>query len=191
MLALVKGQPQMLTLKSALEYYIEHRRDVVRRRSIFDLNRLKHAAHLSEGLQIAIDVLDELIALIRAARTPEIARSQMMQRFGLSQIQADAVLAMQLRRLTGLERERLETEYKDLLKQIAYLEDILASDVRLNEIIKQELKVIIERFGDERKTRIIPMEAEEIGDAELIPEEDMIISITRDGYIKRVPDEAE
>jgi DNA gyrase subunit A len=94
---------------------------------------------------------------------------------------------MQLRRLTGLERERLETEYKDLLKQIAYLEDILASDVRLNEIIKQELKVIKERFGDERKTRIIPMEAEEIGDAELIPEEDMIISITRDGYIKRVP----
>jgi DNA gyrase subunit A len=187
MLALVNNQPRILNLKQALEIFVDHRRDVVRRRTIFDLNKAKREAHLLEGLQIALDVLDELIALIRRSRTPDAARSEMMARFGLSQLQADAVLAMQLRRLTALERERLEADYKDLLKQIAYFEDILASLVRLNQIVKQEIKYIRDRFGDERKTRIIPMEAEEIGDEDLIPEEDMIISITRDGYIKRVP----
>jgi DNA gyrase subunit A len=187
MLALVDNQPRILNLKQALEHYIEHRREVVRRRTLFDLNRFKRDAHLLEGLQIAIDVLDELIALIRAARTPDIARSQMMERFGLSQIQADAVLAMQLRRLTGLERERLESDYKDLLKQIAYLEDILASFTRLNQIVKQELRWLRDKFGDERKTRIIAMEPEEIGDEDIIPDEEMIITVTRDGYIKRVP----
>jgi DNA gyrase subunit A len=187
MLALVNNQPRILNLQQALEIFIEHRRDVVRRRTVFDLNRAKREAHLLEGLQIALDVLDELIALIRRSRTPDAARSEMMQRFGLSQLQADAVLAMQLRRLTALERERLENDYKDILKQIAYLEDILASFTRLNQIVKQELKAVRDRHGDERKTRIIPMEAEEIGDEDMIPEEDMIISITRDGYIKRVP----
>ncbi len=187
MLALVNNQPRILNLKQALEFYIEHRREVIRRRTQFDLNNAKRQAHLLEGLQIALDVLDELIALIRRSRTPEAARSEMMERFALSQIQADAVLAMQLRRLTALERERLEADYKDLLKQIAYLEDILASFARLNQIIKQELKVMRDKLGDERKTRIIPMEAEEIGEEDMIPEEDMIISITRDGYIKRVP----
>ena len=188
-LALVNNQPRLMNLKTALEQYVEHRREVVRRRTEFDLNRFKRDAHILEGLQIALDVLDELIALIRRARTPEIARSEMMERFALSQLQADAVLAMQLRRLTGLEREKLESDYKDLLKQIAYLEDILASFTRLNQIIKQELRQLRDKYGDERKTRILPLEAEEIGDEDLIPEEEMIISITRKGYVKRVPKE--
>ncbi len=188
-LALVNNQPRLMNLKTALEQYVGHRREVVRRRTEFDLNRFKRDAHILEGLQIALEVLDELIALIRRARTPEIARSEMMERFALSQLQADAVLAMQLRRLTGLEREKLESDYKDLLKQIAYLEDILASFTRLNQIIKQELRQLRDKFGDERKTRILPLEAEEIGDEDLIPEEEMIISITRKGYVKRVPKE--
>jgi DNA gyrase subunit A len=187
MLALVSNQPRILNLKDALVHYIEHRREVVRRRTLFDLNKAKASAHLLEGLQIAIDVLDDIIALIRASRTPEAARTEMMARYALSMLQADYILAMQLRRLTAVEREKLETDYKDLLKQIAYLEDILSSAVRVNQIIKQELKQLRDKFGDERRTRIIPMEAEEIGEEDMIPEEDMIISITRDGYIKRVP----
>ena len=112
-----------------------------------------------------------------------------MTRFALSQLQADAILQMQLRALTGLEREKLENDYKELLKQIAFYEDILASPARVVQIIKQEMKALRDKYGDERRSRIIPMEAEEIGDEDLIPEEEMIISITRDGYIKRVPKE--
>ena len=189
MLALVDGQPRILTLKDALGYFLDHRREVVTRRTLYELNRAKARAHILEGLQIALDVLDEIIALIRASRTPELARNEMMARFTLSQLQADAILVMQLRALTGLERERLENEYKELLKQIAFFEDILASPARVNQIIKQELKALRDKYGDERRSRIVPMEAEEIGDEDLIPEEEMIVSITRDGYIKRVPKE--
>ena len=189
MLALVNGQPQILTLPKALTHYLEHRRVVIQRRTLFELNKAKARAHILEGLQIALDFLDEIIALIRASRTPDIARSQMMERFGLSQLQAEAILAMQLRALTGLERERLENDYKELLKQISYFEDILSNPARVRQIIEQELKFLRDKYGDERRTRIIPMEAEEIGDEDLIPEEEMIVSITRDGYIKRVPKE--
>jgi DNA gyrase subunit A len=186
-LALVDGQPRILTLKDALGHFLDHRREVITRRTLFELNRAKARAHILEGLQIALDFLDEIIALIRAARTPEIARGQMMERYALSQLQADAILAMQLRALTGLEREKLESDYKELLKQIGYLEDILASPARLVQLIKQELRQLKDKYGDDRRTRIVPMEAEEIGDEDLIPEEEMIVSITRDGYIKRVP----
>ena len=189
MLALVDGQPRILTLKDAIGYFLDHRREVITRRTLFELNKAKARAHILEGLQIALDVLDEIIALIRASRTPELARNEMMARFALSQLQADAILVMQLRALTGLERERLENEYKELLKQIAFYEDILASPARVVQIIKQEMKVLRDKYGDERRTRIVPMEAEEIGDEDLIPEEEMIVSITRDGYIKRVPKE--
>jgi len=189
MLALVDGQPRILTLKDALGYFLDHRREVVTRRTLYELNRAKARAHILEGLQIALDVLDEIISLIRASRTPELARNEMMAQFTLSQLQADAILVMQLRALTGLERERLEGEYKELLKQIAFYEDILASSARVNQIIKQELKAMRDKYGDERRSRIVPMEAEEIGDEDLIPEEEMIVSITRDGYIKRVPKE--
>ena len=187
MLALVGGQPQILTLPQALGYYLDHRREVVTRRTLFELNRAKARAHILEGLQIALDVLDEIISLIRASRTAEIARTEMMGRYALSQLQADAILAMQLRALTGLEREKLENDYKELLKQIAFYEDILANPARLTAIIKQELRALRDKYGDERRTRIVPMEAEEIGDEDMIPEEEMIVSITRDGYIKRVP----
>ncbi len=189
MLALVDGQPRILTLKDALQHFLTHRREVIVRRTLFELNKAKARAHILEGLQIALDFLDEIIALIRRSRTPEIARSEMMSRFALSQLQADAILQMQLRALTGLEREKLENDYKELLKQIAFYEDILASPARVVQIIKQEMKALRDKYGDERRSRIIPMEAEEIGDEDLIPEEEMIVSITRDGYIKRVPKE--
>jgi len=189
MLALVDGQPRILTLKDALGHFLTHRREVIVRRTLFELNKAKARAHILEGLQIALDFLDEIIALIRRSRTPELARNEMMASFSLSQLQADAILVMQLRALTGLEREKLENEYKELLKQIAYLEDILATPARVTAIIKQEMRQLRDKYGDERRTRIVPMEAEEIGDEDLIPEEEMIVSITRDGYIKRVPKE--
>ena len=189
MLALVDGQPRILTIKDALGHFLAHRREVIVRRTLFELNKAKARAHILEGLQIALDFLDEIIALIRASRTPEIARNEMMGRFALSQMQADAILVMQLRALTGLERDRLENEYKELLKQIAFYEDILATPARVTAIIKQELRQLRDKYGDERRSRIVPMEAEEIGDEDLIPEEEMIVSITRDGYIKRVPKE--
>ncbi len=189
MLALVDGQPRILTLPQALQHYLDHRRVIITRRTLFELNKAKARAHILEGLQIALDVLDEIIALIRASRTAEVARTEMMGRFTLSQLQADAILAMQLRALTGLEREKLESDYKELLKQIAYYEDILASPARVTQIVKQELRQLRDKYGDERRTRIVPLEAEEIGDADMIPEEEMIVSVTRDGYIKRVPKE--
>ena len=187
MLALVEGQPQMLNLPRALGYYLEHRREIVRRRTLFALNKAKSRAHILEGLQIALDFLDEIIALIRASRTPDIARSQMIERFGLSQLQSEAILSMQLRALTGLERERLESDFKDLLKEISSYEDILVNPARVTTIIKTELKGLRDKYGDDRRTRIVPMEAEEIGEEDLIPDEEMIVTITRDGYIKRVP----
>ncbi|HEY3330115.1 MAG TPA: DNA gyrase subunit A [Capsulimonadaceae bacterium] len=186
-LALVSNQPRILSLKAALQFYIDHRREVIRRRTVYELNQAKSRAHRLEGLILALDIIDEIIALIRASRTADAARTTMMDRYGFSQIQADAILAMQLRQLAALERERLEAEYKDILKLIAYLEDILASTVRLDQIVKQELKALRDKYGDERRTRILPMEADEIGEEDMIPEEEMIISITRDGYIKRVP----
>ena len=187
MLALVDGQPRLLSLPQALTHFLNHRREVITRRTLFDLNRAKARAHIYEGLQIALDFLDEIIALIRAARSADVARTQMMDRFTLSQLQADAILAMQLRALTGLEREKLENDYKELLKEIGRLEDILSSPARVAQIIKADLRFLRDKYGDERRTRIVPMEAEEIGDEDLIPEEEMIVSITRDGYIKRVP----
>ena len=186
-LALVNGQPRILTLIEALHHFLVHRREVIERRTLFELNKAKARAHILEGLQIALDFLDEIIALIRASRTAEAARTEMMSRYTLSQLQADAILAMQLRALTGLEREKLESDYKELLKQIAFYEDILSSPARVSQIIKQELRALKDKYGDERRTRIVPMEAEQIGDDDLIPEEEMIVSITRDGYIKRVP----
>jgi len=186
-LALVHGQPRLLSLRDMLWEYLEHRRDVIRRRTLFELRKATNRAHILEGYQIALDFLDEIIALIRASRTADQARGEMIQRFALSFAQATAILEMQLRQLTGLERDRIENEYKELLKQIGYLHDILANPARVTAIIRGELKELADKYGDERRTRIIPMEAEEIGDEDLIPEEEMIISITRDGYIKRVP----
>jgi DNA gyrase subunit A len=187
MLALVGGQPKVLNLVQMLQAFVDHRFEVVTRRSRYELERARHRAHILEGLRIAIDVLDELIKLIRESKNPEAARTGMMSRFGLSQLQAEAILNMQLRQLTALERQKIEDEYKELLKRIAYLEDLLADPRKILAVIKTELRYLKDKYGDERRTRIVPVEAEEIGDEDTIPDEATIITITRDGYIKRVP----
>ncbi|MCL6519578.1 MAG: DNA gyrase subunit A [Armatimonadetes bacterium] len=187
MLALVDGTPRVLNLKQIIQLYVDHRREIVVRRTRYELEKAKSRAHILEGLRIALQFLDEIIKIIRESRTTEIARTTMMSRFGLSQVQAEAILNMLLRQLTGLEREKIENEYREVLKQIAYLEDILANPQRVFEIIKQELRVLKDKYGDDRRTRIIPVEAEEIGEEDTIPEEETIVTITRGGYIKRVP----
>ncbi len=187
MLALVDGQPRVLDLKQILQHYIDHRIEIVIRRTKYDLQRAKNRAHILEGLRIAIGYLDDIIRIIRASQNSEDARNQLMANFGLSQLQAEAILNMQLRQLTALERDKIEEEYKGLLKRIASMEDLLSDEEKIRQVVKDELKYIKDKYGDERKTRIIPYEAEDIGDEDLIPEEETIISITRDGYIKRVP----
>lgn len=187
MLALVDGTPRVLNLKQIISLYIEHRKEIIVRRTRFDLEKAKSRAHILEGLRIALQYLDEIIKIIRESPSAEVARTTMMSRFGLSQVQAEAILNMLLRQLTGLERDKIENEYRELLRHIAFLEDILANPQRVLEIIKQELKALKDKLGDDRRTRIIPMEAEEIGEEDTIPEEETIVTITRDGYIKRVP----
>ncbi|MHB1000424.1 MAG: DNA gyrase subunit A [Armatimonadota bacterium] len=187
MLALVDGTPRVLNLKQVIQPYIEHRKDIVIRRTRYELERAKSRAHILEGLRIALDFMDEIIRIIRQSKNSEVARVEMMSRFGLSQVQAEAILNMQLRQLTGLEREKIENEYRDLLKFMGYLEDILSNPQRVLDIIKLELKTLRDKLGDDRRSRIIPMEAEEIGEEDTIPEEETIVTITRDGYIKRVP----
>ena len=186
-LALVNGQPRVLNLRELMQYYIEHRIEIVERRTKYELQRALYRAHILEGLRVAVDFLDEVIRIIRGSNNAEDARTKLMARFGLSQLQADAILNMQLRQLTALEREKIEEDYKDLLKRIGWLEDLLADPVKILGVIKGELKYIKDKYGDQRKTRIIPMEADEIGEEDMIPDEETIITITRDGYIKRVP----
>ena len=187
MIALVDGQPRLLTLPRMLQHYIDHRVDIVVRRTKYELQRALHRAHILEGLRVALEFLDEIIRLIRASQSSEEARNEMMKRFGLSQLQAEAILNMQLRQLTALEREKIEDEYKGLLKKIASLEDLLADPLKILGVVKDELKYIKDKYGDQRRTRIVSVEADQIGDEDMIPDEETIITITRDGYIKRVP----
>lgn len=187
MLTVVDNAPRVFGLRGLMQQYIDHRVDVVVRRTQYDLQRARLRAHILEGLRVAIEFLDEIIQIIRKASNVEEARSRLMTRFGLSQLQAEAILNMQLRQLTALERDKIEDEYKGLLKKIAGLEDLLADPLKILGVIKDELKYLRDKYGDERKTRIVPVEAEEIGDEDLIPDEETIITITRDGYIKRVP----
>jgi DNA gyrase, A subunit len=182
--------PKTLPLKGLLQEYIDHRRIIITRRTQFELGRAKFRAHVLEGLQIAVQFLDEVIQIIRASRSTEDARTRLIERFTFSGIQADAILNMQLRQLTALEQDKIEGEYKDLLKEIGRLEDILTDSRRVDALIKADLKYLKEKFGDERRTRIIPSEAEEINIEDLIAEEEMLITITRDGYIKRLPQDA-
>jgi len=186
-LALVKGQPRILTLLQIMKQYIDHRVEIVERRTKYELQAALRRAHILEGLRIAIEFLDEIIRIIRASANVEIARNQLMSRFGLSQLQADAILNMQLRQLTALERGKIEEDYKDLLRRIGWLEDLLSDPLKILTIIKGELTYLKDKFGDARKSRIIAIEADEIGDEDMIPDEETIITITRDGYIKRVP----
>lgn len=187
MLALVNGQPRILNLAQIVRLHLEHRREVVVRRTRYELNRARHQAHIREGLQIALNFLDEIIALIRQSASSDEARAQMCARFNLTQIQADAILSMQLRQLARLERQKIEEEYRNLLRDIARLEDILETPARVIRIIKDELRALKEKYGDDRRTRIRQTEADEISEEDLIPEEKTLVTISRDGYIKRVP----
>lgn len=186
MLALIDGiQPKVLGLKEILEEFVKHRRAVVRRRTEFELKAAKARAHILEGYKIALDHIDEVIALIRASKTSEIAQAGLIKKFGLSEIQAQAILAMQLRRLTGLERDKIESELKELLELIAKLESILAHESEILRIIKEELLEMKEKFGDERRSKMINYELGKFSDEELIPEEESVILLTTENYIKR------
>lgn len=186
MLALIDGvQPRVLGLKEMLSEFIKHRQIVVRRRTEFELKKAKARAHILEGLKIALDHIDEVIATIRASKTTDIAEKALREKFGLTEIQAKAILAMQLRRLTGLEREAIEAELAALLKLIGELEAILADENEILRIIKEELLEMKDKHGDERKTQIINHELGKFSDEELIPEEESVILLTTENYIKR------
>ncbi|MFD1362633.1 DNA gyrase subunit A [Lentibacillus salinarum] len=187
MLALVNGRPQVLTIKQCLEYYLEHQREIVKRRTAFELRKAEARAHILEGLRVALDHLDEVISLIRHSKTTDIARDGLMENYDLSEKQAQAILDMRLQRLTGLEREKIVNEYNDLLKQIDELKAILADDEKVLEIIREELTEIKDKFDDQRRTEIVTGGADFIEDEDLIPEENVVITLTHQGYIKRLP----
>ena len=184
MLALVNNRPEVLNLKQILHYFIEHRREVVVRRTTFELRKAEERAHILEGLKIALDNLDAVITLIRRAQSPEAARAGLMRQFTLSEIQANAILDMRLQRLTQLEREKLVEEYREVLKQIEYLKSVLASEALVRSIIKDELTQIREAYKDDRKTQIVKEEGE-INLEDLIAEEEVVVTISHAGYIKR------
>ncbi len=186
MLALVDGAPKILSLKHALAHYVDHQKDVVTRRTKYDLNKAEARAHILEGLLIALDHIDEVIRLIRASRTDSEAKDGLMTNFGLSDRQAQAILDMRLRRLTGLEREKIEAEYQDLLALIQHLKDVLANEWMLLAIIKEELTEIKRKYADPRRTEITSLDGE-IDMLDLIQEEDMVVTLTHYGYVKRLP----
>lgn len=185
MLSIVDRQPKVLGLVDMMRYFISHRQDVVRRRTRFELKKAEHRAHILEGLNIALDNLDAVIKLIRASRTVDQARKGLMTRFDLTKIQAQAILDMQLQRLTRLEREKVLKEYRDLKKLIMKLRKILGSEQLILDIIVDELKAIKQEYQDERKTEIIPEEITELKPEDLIKEEDVVLTYTRSGYVKR------
>ncbi len=185
-LALVNGRPQVLSLKNLISQYVSHRRTIIRRRTQFDLNKALRRAHILEGLRIALKFINQIIKTIRASKTTQDAKRALIKNFGLTEMQAQAILEMQLQRLTALERDKIEAEYKALLKEIDRLRAILASDRKVDDIIKEELLEIKKKFGDERRTEIAD-KAEEIEVEDLIAEEDMVITISNSGYIKRMP----
>lgn len=186
MLALVNGAPKQMGIKEMLQHYADHQIEVVVRRTKFDLKKAEDRAHILEGLRIALDHIDEIIHLIRSSETDAIARAELMENFKLTEIQANAILEMRLRRLTGLERDKIENEYQELLKTIADLKDILANHDRVLKIIEDELTEVKNRFGDERRTEISEADFT-MEDEDLIPEEDVVITMTTNGYIKRLP----
>ena len=186
MLALVDGEPKVLSLKQMIRHYIEHQEDVIRRRTRYDLDKAEARSHILEGLLIALDNIDEVIKLIRASRTTQDARDGLMTRFGLTERQAQAILDMRLQRLTGLERDKLEAEYAELQKLIAYYRQVLADEQMVLGIIKDEILEIKRKFADERRTEISAMDGE-IDMLDLIDEEDMVVTMTHFGYVKRLP----
>lgn len=187
MLAIVDGAPRILSLKEILQYYLQHQVEVVRRRTQFELNKAQRRLHIVEGLRIALDHIDEIISIIRQSQTSEIAKKQLMDNFVLSDRQAQAILDMRLVRLTGLEREKIDEEYKKLTAAIADYKDILAHDERINQIIYDELMEIQRKFGDKRRTELQVGDITNIEDEDLIEEEDIIVTLTHKGYVKRLP----
>lgn len=184
--ALVDNTPQTLTLKMILDEYLKHRQNVVRRRSEFELKEAKAREHILEGLKIAVDHIDEVIAIIRKAESAEVAKGKLMERFKLSEIQATAILDMQLRRLAALERQKIEDELKAVRDQIAYLEDLLAHPEKIMIVIKDELTKLKEKFGDERRTKVIKGKVGEFSEEDLVANEPMVITVTKTGYVKRL-----
>ncbi len=185
-LAVVNGRPELLNLKEILQYFILHRKEIIIRRTRYDLRKAEDQAHILEGLKVALDNLDEVVALIRASKSPAEAKSQLIEKFSLSEKQAQAILDMRLQRLTGLEREKIQQDYKNTLKDIARFKEILASERLVLNIIKEELTAIQEQFGDQRCTEIVS-ETKEITIEDMIVEEDMVVTISQRGYIKRNP----
>ena len=185
MLALVNNEPKVLNLLDMLKYYLLHQEDVVTRRTKYELNKAEERAHILQGLLIALDNIDEVIRIIRGSRSTQEAKQGLMERFALDDVQAQAIVDMRLRTLTGLEREKLEAEYKDLMEQINYLKGILADEKKLLGVIKEEIQVISDKYGDERRTHI-GYDEFDISMEDLIPEEDVVITMTNLGYIKRM-----
>jgi DNA gyrase subunit A len=187
MLALVDGQPQTLPLKAVIAHHVDHRREIVRRRTEFELGRARERAHILEGLKIALDHLDEVIRTIRESADVETARRNLMERFTLSELQAQAILDMRLARLAALERKKIEDEYLAVIQQIAELEDILANPARILAIIRDELTELKRKYAGERRTRVVDDSSREMTDEDLIADEDVVVTISRRGYIKRQP----
>lgn len=186
MLALVDGEPRVLTLKRMMAHYIEHRKEIIIRRTRHDLAKAKDRAHILEGLRVALDNLDEVIATIRGSRTVDSARTNLRRKFKLTTAQAQAILEMRLRRLAALERKRIEDEYTEVIKRIAYFEDLLANPRKVLYLIKEDLKSLKKEYGDARRTTISPDAEGILADEDLVAEEDVLISLTERGYVKRV-----
>jgi DNA gyrase subunit A len=185
-IALVKGRPKTLNTKDLIHYFVKHRHEVILRRTKYDLDQAQKRAHILEGLIIASDNIDEVIALIKASKTPDIAREKLMERFSLSEIQARAIVEMRLRQLTGLEQDKLRAEYKEVMDLIDFLKSVLASEELQMKIIKDELLEIRDKYGDDRRTEIIP-NAEEFNPEDFYADDEMVITISHMGYIKRTP----
>ncbi len=190
LLALVDGEPRLLSLKRAMLVYIEHRREVIRRRSEYELRKARDRAHILEGLRVALQHLDAVIALIRRSPDAETAKARLMTRFDLSERQAQAILDMPLRRLAALERQKIEDEYQDLLARIAYLEDLLLHPKKILALIQDDLRDLAERYGDERRTRIVAEATGDLSDEDLVPDEPVFVILTQRGYIKRIAQKA-
>ena len=188
MLALVDGVPKILNISQMLGYYLKHQEDVVTRRTKYDLNKAEERAHILKGLLIALDNIDEVINIIRSSKSVQDAKNSLIERFGLTEVQAQAIVDMRLRALTGLEREKLEAEYKELMDKISYLKAILADEKKLLGVIKDELLVISQKYGDERRTAL-GRDVDEVTDEELIERENIVIAMTKLGYIKRMPED--
>src|SRR6202165_4281223 len=187
MLAIVDGRPQVLGLKQMLQHFIDHRRTVILRRTRFDLAKAQERAHILEGLKICLDHLGEVIKTLRAAADPDIASNGLQAKFGLSERQAKSVLAPTLSRLTRLERGKIDAEYEEVIKTIAYLESVLASDQKVRMLIRDEMDDLTKKYGDDRRTEITDQEASELSAEDLVPKEEVVVTLTHRGYVKRQP----